>query len=359
MIMQKKNLFELDVLRVIGMALILYSHSTAYLGWSPRVNWLLPHPGAVGLSIFFFLSGFLLKRSLMGREHQFDILTFLKSRSIRIIPLYWIAILAFILVFHFWQLFHPYNFEPLVGTVLTHAFALQLAIHPRVPEIPTLWYVGALIPYYLLFAISARLNLIRFLAVNLLTLGVLYGLKFALQSADIALIDMRLLIHFPTFLIGVCCARFDYNLEFLKKNKLAIFISSTVLAVVYLQLVGYSGTLLNKLDLTPVNITYYGYCLLWAISFISLAYVISPLAKRIPSVIAFLSVTSYPIYLFHRPLYGIFYSIVTATLSPSVVTRTILFPVATLVLIGISYYFIQFDSQFVKPRLAKVLVRGK
>ena len=357
--MQKKNLFELDVLRVIGMALILYSHSTAYLGWSPRVQWLLPHPGAIGLSIFFWLSGFLLKRSLMGREDRFDPLTFLKSRLIRIIPLYWIAILTFIVVFHFWQLFHPYNFEPLVGTFLAHALAVQLLVHPQVPEIPTLWYIGALIPYYFLFAISARLSLVRHLAVNLLVLGGVYGLKFIFQSADIALIDMRLLIHFPTFLIGVCCASFDFNLEFLRKNRLAIFIASTLLAIAYLQVVGYAGTLLSKSALSPVNVTYYGYCLLWAISFISLAYVISPLAERIPSTIAFISAISYAIYLFHRPIYGIVYSIVTATLPHSVVTRTLLFPVATLALIGISHYITRFDSEFIKPRLVKVLFPGQ
>ena len=358
--MQKKNLFELDILRIVGMALILYSHSTPYLGWSPRVKWLLPHPGAVGLSIFFFLSGFLLKRSLMGREHQFVLLKFLKSRLIRIIPLYWLAIQSFIGVFHFWQLFHSYDFDPLAGTFLTHALALQLFIHPRVPEIPTLWYVGALIPYYLLFAITARLGLQRFLAVNLLTLGALYGLKFILQSAGITLIDMRLLIHFPTFLIGVCCANFDPNLEFLRRNRLSVFVSSTVLAIAYLHLVGHAGTLLNKSTLAPVNITYYGYCLLWATAFVSLAYVISPIAKKTPSTIAFLSAISYAVYLFHRPIYGIFYSVVTSTLSTSVVTRTLLFPAATSILIGISYYITRFDSEFIKPRLARMLLpQGK
>jgi len=358
--MQKKNLFELDVLRVIGMALILYSHSSPYIGWSPRLQWLLPHPGAVGLSIFFFLSGFLLKRSLIGREHQFALLKFLRSRLIRIIPLYWAAILAFIGVFHFWQLFHPYDFAPLAGTFLTHAIALQLSVHSKVPEIPTLWYVGALIPYYLLFAISARLSLLRFLALNLLVLAGVYGLKFILQSAGIVLIDMRLLIHFPTFLIGVCCASFDLNLEFLRRNKVSIFVSSTVLAIAYLHLVGYAGTLLSKSSLATVNITYYGYCLLWATSFVSLAYVVSPVAARIPSTIAFLSTISYAVYLFHRPIYGIFYSAVTSTLSTSVVVRTLLFPVATLVLIGISHYITQFDSGFIKPRLASALsLQGK
>lgn len=353
--MQKKRLFEIEVLRVVGMFLILYSHSTPYLGWSPRLNWFLPHPGAVGLSIFFFISGFLLKRSLIGREKQFDLLAFLKSRLIRILPLYWISILAFILLFHFGQIFHSSNFEPIVSTFVAHAFALQLILHPQVAEIPTLWYVGALIPYYVLFAISARLNFLKYLVVNVLILGILYGLKFALQTKGIDLIDTRLLVHYPTFLLGVCCAKLDLNLEFLRKRKLVLFVAFSLMAVAYLQWVGYDRTSLTKTYLSFTNISYYGYCFLWAISFVSLAYLISPIVERFSSSVAFLSVISYAVYLFHRPVYGIFYGVVTFWLSTSVFIRTILFPVATLVLVVISYCITQLDTQFFKPRLVKLL----
>ena len=205
----------------------------------------------------------------------------------------------------------------------------------------------------------AFLILVRYIwdwnIINVLILGILYSLKLTLQEAETVLIDTRLLLHYPTFLLGVCCAKLDLNLEFIRKRKLVLFVAFSVIAVAYLQWIGYSGTSLNKMHLSSTNIAYYGYCLLWTISFVSLAYLISPIAERFSSSVAFLSVISYAVYLFHRPVYGIFYSIVTFWLSNSVFVRTILFPVATLVLVLISYYITHLDTQFLRPRLVKLL----
>ena len=355
--MQTQKLFELDLLRVMGMLLILYSHSTAYLGWSPRLNWLLPHPGAVGLSLFFFMSGFLLKRSLNGSGKIFKPWTFFKNRSIRIFPLYWLSIAVFVLVFHYANLFHSYNFDPVLGTTLAHVSAIQLLLSSEVAEIPTLWYVGALIPYYILFAVGARLTLLKFFLFNVLILVSLYYLQFTLQSEGLLTLDTRLLVHYPTFLLGVCFACFDQDLTCFKKCRRVLFPMSIGVSLAYIHWIGSREIILSTTHLSLKTINYYGYCLLWATSFITLAYLIAPYLVRFSSRIVFLSTISYSVYLFHRPVYAIFYGGLSFLFSPTQLVRTLLFPLATIILVIVSNYITLLDLKVLKPSLVKIVNR--
>jgi peptidoglycan/LPS O-acetylase OafA/YrhL len=89
----QKNSF--DLLRLFAAALVLYSHQHALLGLvEPEVfNWTTF--GGVGVSIFFFLSGFLVWSS-WARDP--DLKRFFIRRSLRIFPALWFVVLLTVLV---------------------------------------------------------------------------------------------------------------------------------------------------------------------------------------------------------------------------------------------------------------------
>ena len=351
----KKALFELDVLRIVGMTLILFEHARPYLGWDPRVWWLFPSVGGIGLTIFFFLSGFLLRRSQLMRRNSFDAVRFLKSRLVRIFPLYWLAIAAFTVVFHYAKLFKPSDFAPLPQTLLAHAAGIQLFVSPHIFVIFTIWYMGALIPYYLVFALTARLSIRNFLLSNGLILAGVYGLKLVLDRQGIEIIDTRLLLHFPTFLAGAYYAHLDPDCALIRRYKYALAVGFFALMLAIIRCQGQGGFTLDKVHFALDSYIYYLYCLLGGMVFAAIAFSLSNFARRFPKTVALLSVSSYAVYLFHRPLYSVFYIVFLELLSYSVPTRTLLYPFATLFVVVVSYGIARVDLQWFKPTLTKFL----
>lgn len=355
----KRSIFELDLLRVIGISLVLYSHSTNYLGWSPRLSWFIQHPGTVGLGIFFCLSGFLMQRSREKQGVHFNALSFLKRRVIRILPLYWLAILVFVIEFHYIGLFHPVSFPPIVATVLTHFSATQLFFVPQVSEIMTLWYIGALIPYYFLFTWTAKFRFKTYLGLNLLLLAIAFALKLMLQVSPITLVDSRILWHYPTFLLGVSVAHFDGNLIWVKAKSGWMTLMFGLAAIAYVPVVGRNyinqG---NSLKLAKHSIFHYGYCLIWALFIIALIFwLIQRWSENSPQIplITDLSQKSYAIYLFHRPIYALIYGLLLSLNLDSTTIRTVMFPIATLLLLLASHYITRFDINVLKPKATQVM----
>ncbi len=352
--MSKNKFFELELLRVTGIFLIFYSHSTPYLGWDARYSDFIKDPGAVGLGIFFVLSGFLLQRSRSIQGDDFNSVSFLKKRLTRIFPLYWLTLVVFVVYFrHFDVLLSP-QFEPVAPTFLVHFLGLHLFFRPLTSEIFTLWYIGALVPYYFLFGFTAKFKFSKYLVLNLMILISLFILKLALQRWGIKLIDVRLFLHYPTFLIGTVIAYLDRELLWVKNKALVFTVVLGAAAISYVPLIGNDQIKLgNKIRLSMKSMAYYGYSVTWTFFIISLIFVIAPLFFKFPGIIRFLSQNSYAMYLFHRPIYGIFYGLVVSFISESTYLRTLLFPVATLVVIGLSYYLTRLDSQVLSKNFTK------
>jgi peptidoglycan/LPS O-acetylase OafA/YrhL len=89
----QKNSF--DLLRLCAAALVLYSHQHALLGLAEPelLGW--STFGGVGVSVFFFLSGFLVWSS-WARDP--DVKRFFVRRSLRIFPALWLVVLLTVLV---------------------------------------------------------------------------------------------------------------------------------------------------------------------------------------------------------------------------------------------------------------------
>jgi peptidoglycan/LPS O-acetylase OafA/YrhL len=98
---KRDRISELDGLRAISILLVLAAH---LLPLGPKFLKLNDAAGAMGMSLFFSLSGFLIASRLLNSP---KILDFLVRRGTRILPLFYIYILlVFVFVNHdTWQLF--------------------------------------------------------------------------------------------------------------------------------------------------------------------------------------------------------------------------------------------------------------
>ncbi len=352
--MSKNKFFELELLRVTGIFLVLYDHSSPYLGWDPRPYSFIEQPGSVGIGIFFILSGFLLQRSRSLQGTDFIWVSFLKKRLTRIFPLYWISLVVFIIYFKYFAVLLASRFEPLFPTFLAHFLGLQLFSRPLIAEIFTLWYIGALVPYYVLFSLTTKFKFPKYLSLNLIVLVSFFLLKLALQSGGIDFLDVRLFLHYPTFLLGTVVAYLDQDLAFCKTKSLVFTLISGLAAISYVPIIGNEYISIgNRITLSWESMGYYGYSLIWTFFLVSLIFLMAPLFSKSPGIIRFLSLISYAMYLFHRPIYGIFYEFVISFISTSIYLRTLLFPVATLVLIGLSYYLTRLDSEVLSKKFTK------
>jgi len=96
-------LYELEALRGVAILLVFFSHTHGIaFGNSPHQPSVLMSflvSGNTGVTLFFVLSGFLLSLPWLNyisgmRKAPPDILNFYRARGLRIIPLYWAAVLA-------------------------------------------------------------------------------------------------------------------------------------------------------------------------------------------------------------------------------------------------------------------------
>jgi len=88
----KSNYFGIQALRFIAAGLVLVTHSTFYASERLGTGGSVWHQGAVGVSIFFVISGFVMvvsTRKTWGQVNAWK--AFILRRIIRIVPMYWTA----------------------------------------------------------------------------------------------------------------------------------------------------------------------------------------------------------------------------------------------------------------------------
>ena len=103
----KFRIFGLDFLRALAISLVVISHITYLLNFNESSNLvtLIRALGAVGVDIFFVLSGFLiggiiLKRIIAGKTAFKDLLVFWKRRWLRTLPNYFLILILNTIIFY-------------------------------------------------------------------------------------------------------------------------------------------------------------------------------------------------------------------------------------------------------------------
>lgn len=97
----------LDGLRGFLALSVFFHHFATTYYWKVNGTWLMPpelvyqNYGTVGVSIFFMMTGFLFTLKLINSKWKTDWLKFFESRTFRIFPLYFFAVLFIVaIVFH-------------------------------------------------------------------------------------------------------------------------------------------------------------------------------------------------------------------------------------------------------------------
>ena len=150
-----RKLVHLQILRGVAAALVVADHSfymRVYLGISsPRYGYAATIMGDIGVSAFFILSGFLMVRQT---KDMFGIvvapLLFAYRRIVRIVPMYWIATVVWIVARIRWHDVIPH----LRGQVLSSLFFLpNFYSLPRMqPVLLPGWTLNYEVAFYVLFA---------------------------------------------------------------------------------------------------------------------------------------------------------------------------------------------------------------
>jgi peptidoglycan/LPS O-acetylase OafA/YrhL len=263
----------LSILYIVGFW-HMFNYTTAF----PEYNNILTYRFTlVILGTFVFISGYFVgMKDITINKHS--IIEFYKQRLLRIYPLYLIAIILFTLL----------NLSNL-KTSIKAGLLISMIIEPAPP---TLWFIAMLMLFYvtspLLIYASKTIQAKRLMSYYLITIIALIAYSYFTKKLDI-----RLVMYFPSFALGVFIA--NNNIELVEKKYNASALIVTTFCIL-LSFVTTPNSQLNEMLNAPM-------ILLCSYFLFRVAKKIVFSSNQTCRVIAILSYSSYCMYLFHRPIY--------------------------------------------------------
>lgn len=214
MIKTRKNLEELTVMRAIAILTIIAAHLYIYTNFGTYQE-LLIHSSfytvPIGLSLFFFVSGFLLYYHHNLIQSAKETLEFYYKRFKRIYPLYWIALLCLIPLILYTNGGVVTNYSTMgIGTYIAMFLGIQSLIFAKI-NLTHLWFVSVIILYYLLFPLIIYPKKL----INMFSLSIITFLMAYVISLKFNVIDIRFFLYYWAFIIGIIICWFKYNKEHL------------------------------------------------------------------------------------------------------------------------------------------------
>lgn len=242
------KLNNLQILRGISAILVCCFHFREALNFD-RNNWgsALFEKGSIGVPIFFVISGYIMVFSTRKISHLHiwtNIVSFYKKRIIRIVPLYYLLTILWMLFSGSLLYFLEYNkSERLVKSLL---------FLPQKDQFPVLflgWSLNCEMFFYFIFALSLVFKKHRYLAVILFfTISMIAGWIFTPENAFLKMITGILNIY---FIIGILLGLF---LDKIRLNKNILLPTSivfmTIFASYFFSIVPVSGELFTVFPVT-------------------------------------------------------------------------------------------------------------
>ncbi len=177
---QNVTIHSIQLLRSVAATLVVLFH--AQQAFAARVSSALFHQegylfgfGAVGVHIFFVISGFIMVLTSFQPGRPYDAMKFFKRRLLRIYPIYWLCALVYIGVHALIGI--PYRLSG--GEILG---ALVLWPGDAAQVIGPAWTLSFEMFFYLCFGLAMMLSLTRGLIV--LTTGFVAAIAFGTLVAD-------------------------------------------------------------------------------------------------------------------------------------------------------------------------------
>jgi len=215
----KDNLFALDFLRALAIVCILITHVAIYLVSGPFKLFLYsfnPYFANIGLGLFLFISGYLMYHNNPSLNTIGAVATFYKKRILRIFPLYWIAIVLFVIIFAWLNLPTVYSTGSSsqmfsLTNILITALGLQIFLSPSYAiPIFTLYFVGVILLCYYLYP------LIIHYSDNFTSIVCCSGLIFVLFiiiHVQFNIIGNQFFLFYPIFISGISARYLSINTE--------------------------------------------------------------------------------------------------------------------------------------------------
>lgn len=227
MAVKDNKVHSIQFLRFVAATLVVLFH--AHLALSTRLSPEMANEqhlylfgfGAVGVHIFFVISGYIMVLTNSRQDKPFSARQFYRKRIIRIYPIYWL-IAALYLLANF-VMGTPYDLSPyaLVSALLLLPEQAPLIIGPA-------WTLAYEMYFYIMFGIAMMFGLLR----GLLILTAFFGLSIILgffakpEDPALALATNSLLAE---FLAGVWIAWITRNREFPRAAGIAAVLASILL----------------------------------------------------------------------------------------------------------------------------------
>ena len=315
-----RRLFELDALRALAIIFIVVHHlidyAYTYFSLPESIYYIDFHLFPVfffGLALFFFVSGYAIYYNNQTVGTKRAVGGFLKKRAIRIYPLYWIAIAAFIVLgIGAWG----HN----TAWIIAQICGAQGLLAPRfgMPVI-TLWFIGVILLFYLIYPLVVSIsNTSKRLVLALL----MPLLLFIVLRLAFNLVDFRFFVYYALFFGGVVASKYDVLYRY-PENLSSITISALLLifALVFIASVSpfdaqqqeffYSGLNTSASPLTTSSVFFIILVDVLGLLFVYITFSLSRLMR--PSIsraartaISSIAFSSYCVYLFHRPFFELF-----------------------------------------------------
>lgn len=347
-----KRLDYVDGLKVIMIFCVILCHmaSPEYLGLEkPPKIW--GELAGAGVSGFVILSSFTLTYGLV-KKNVTDVLIipFCLKRFLRIVPLYYTALFVYLLIV---DLISKENL--LAHLLFAHTFFREFAHHPG-----SLWFIGLITQCYLVFPLAYRIVARKHeqgLLILNITAVILYILGIVLQRRGLYVEDSFLRFSLE-FALGI-------NLAWKIKSKgidqyvtSGVFIFSIIDLVIFSLMVETSGFYRLTYYLLDIFRTVSRIC--FFIFSLKILLFWENRWKHFPKIMPLLtamSLASYPVYLFHRPIFatitnGPIWHWITHHIS-SIYLKYWLLGLISIPIIFIVSYGIQIAYDSIKPKVKK------
>ena len=232
-----KQIDAIESLRGIAAVMILIVHlvSLAKLPLPEYLSFISSHFG-LGVPLFYALSGFVLSYGYADRlTSREQILAFYTRRLFRIMPLFYSAMLVWILL-NWFQFNLVYGLQAIILN-LSFLFGLVPGKHDSI--VPAGWSIGIEMLFYFIFPLvitlvnNARVSAVAFV----IACFVAYATSSALREARLdSYAYMNLINHLPYFIAGITAYRSWQALNYKRHYAGWLILATAVLLVILSQL---------------------------------------------------------------------------------------------------------------------------
>jgi len=141
--MFKEKIISIQLLRAIACLLVLQLHLIPFIPFTNQYFF-----GAIGVDIFFIISGYIIAASISKIEKPNITLKFLINRFCRVVPYYWVLTLAAALFIFTFTKNHEFDTNRIIYSMLFRPLAIG-------PSLPLGWTLNHEMFFYLVIGLSA------------------------------------------------------------------------------------------------------------------------------------------------------------------------------------------------------------